>query len=350
MESEALLRRDGYAIVQAGGELLAPGADFVDTDMVDLVVRTVWQRRDDTFHRSTLFQQWHPLRIVAMTQSSPDVNGSAGQVTDVRAPYFYIGLHAGLFVHTADRLFRVLAEPSALPDIGNAAREKAGRTGALLAVAPLDPIRRSLAIDLTTLALTAVFAHEIGHIVRGHLWLLRSRFAMSRLFEADSSGAPRSSTDPSHDEMRRAMELDADVFAGKVMGTLLFDGRTPTWCSALGNNPRTLLRMLALAVTATFRAFDEQAASTFYHTPFLRAQLLTMAARNVVDQTIPFELGDFRESAWLPEVLKLLRKQSDTLDTQELRRDHDAMVGTLESLGKVQDAFEAARSEMDATF
>jgi hypothetical protein len=349
MESSALLRSDGYVILDNEGVLPPAIVDKVSRATADLVIRTVWSRLDETFHRSTLLRRWHPLRIMAMTQASLEVNGSAGQVTDVRAPYFYIGLHAGLFIHTADRLFRVLADPRSLPEIGNFELEQQGRTGTLLGVIPNDPSRRQCAIDLTTLALTAVFAHEVGHIVRGHLWLLRSRFGVSRLYEVGAPNTP-SMSETRQQSVRRAMELDADIFAGKFLGTLLFNRKSSGWYDAFGNDQRNLLRMLALSTTCTFRAFDDQSSSNYYHTPFMRAQLLTMSAKRMARQDIPFELGDFRESAWLPELLKVLRSPSDKLDNEALRLDYDAMLKTLDAVQTLQDELDRAHAEMDATF
>jgi hypothetical protein len=349
MESRALLRSDGYVILSNEGTLPPAIVDKVDLATADLVMRTVWSRLDETFHRSTLLRRWHPLRIMAMTQGSLEVNGSAGQVTDMRAPYFYIGLHAGLFIHTADRLLRVLADPRSLPEVGNVEVEQQGRTGTLLGVLPNDPSRRQCAIDLTTLALMAVFAHEVGHIVRGHLWLLRTRFGVSRLYEVGTPNAD-SSSETRQQSLRRAMELDADIFAGKFLGTLLFNTKSSGWYDAFGNDQRNLLRMLALSTTCTFRAFDDQSSSTYYHTPFMRAQLLTMSAKHMARQDIPFELDDFRESAWLPEVLKVLRSPSDKLDNEALRRDYDAMLKTLEVVQGLRDELDRVHAEMDATF
>ena len=57
MESRALLRSDGYVILGNEGALPPAIVDKVDRATADLVMRTVWSRLDETFHRSTLLRQ-----------------------------------------------------------------------------------------------------------------------------------------------------------------------------------------------------------------------------------------------------------------------------------------------------
>ncbi|MFH1872667.1 MAG: hypothetical protein ABIK82_12640 [Pseudomonadota bacterium] len=349
IEAEALLRRDGYGMLGPDGQLSPLIAEQVDTTMADRVMRETWWILDETFHRSGLLGRWSPLRFLAMTQSSLEVNASTGQVTDARVPYFYIGLHAGLILHTADRLLRVMADPSALPSVGDIAKEEPGRTGALLEVVPRDEHRLMVALNLAMLATITVFAHEIGHVVRGHIWLLKSRYGISRLFEAgtDSGGGARSDRDV--DRVRRAMELDADIFAGKTIGTMLLRERHG-FMSVLGNDQRSLAQMLALAVTSAFRGFDYQEASNYYHTPFMRSQLVTSAARHEAIPEVSDDLEFFRNSAWVPERLGILRNPSDRLDNEAIHGDFESIRTTIASLSELDNELDTARAEMDDTF
>lgn len=335
-------RADGHEMLVRGAP---PSAGF-GSPGAHRALQTVWSRLDEMFLHSGLLRRWRPVRFVTKTLAAMSINGCAGQAMDPSSPFFFVGLHAGLFIHTADRLLRILSDPRAFPQLGAASMEQAGRTGAILDLVPRDPNREATAMAMATVAIAAVFAHEVGHIVHGHIWLLRSRFGLTRLYEA---GAPQggSPTDLNYVVLRRAMELDADLFAGKVIGTFLFDRQAPDWCGALGKDRRGLLHLLALALTCTFRTFEEQSPDDLYHTPFLRAQLMTTAARNRAAADVPFELDDFKSSAWLPEFLNILGPTAGRLDSELLRSDLDSMMQTYRSAMAVQEEFETARVEMN---
>lgn len=349
MEIDALLRRDGHAILQPSGALPSELSAHVNPELAQQTILLAWRFLHELFDESGLLQKWLPLRIVAMTQASMEVNGLAGQVTDPKVPYFYIGLHAGVFLHTTDRLMRLMAEPRCLPDIGNPQMESANRSGELLQVIPHDEVRKNVAIDLAMIAIVTVFAHEVGHIVRGHLWLLKTKFGISRLYEADSSDE-LPPTDPHYTRIRRALELDADIFAGKVMGTMLFAGTTQNLWPSLGQDKRQLLRLLAMSVTCAFRGFSSQSASDFYHTPFMRAQMLAIAAKDMAAEKIPFDMEDFRLSAWLIDHGPANLGLNPLPKVATLHQDTDKLKETLSLLGELESELAASHLAMDKQF
>ena len=75
---------------------------------------------------------------------------------------------------------------------------------------------------------------------------------------------------------------------------------------------------------------------------------MTTAARNLVAEDVPFELEDFKSSAWLPELLQILGPTAGRLETVPLRTDLDAMLETYSATIVAQEQFEAARDEMRA--
>lgn len=339
-------RDDGYAVLNCRG----PGLhdDNLCWPAAHRVLQTIWQRLGELFLHSGLLRQWWPICIVAKTQATMSINGCAGQITDPRSAYFFVGLHSGLFIHIADRLLRTLSDPRAFPELGDVMCEQAGRTGRLLEVMPHDPVREAAALAMATMAVAAVFAHEVGHIVRGHIWLLRSRFGLTRLYETGmpACGGPSVA---SYVALRRTMELDADLFAGKAIGIFLFDRKPPAWCGVLGKDRHSLLHSLALAWTCAFRTFENQASDELYHTPFLRAQLMTSAARRESAFDVPFEFDDFKSSAWLPELVQILGPTASRLETASLRRDMASMMQSLRATVGVQEELHAARNAMNQT-
>jgi hypothetical protein len=339
-------RDDGYAVLDRRGQGLRD--ENLCWPAAHRVLEIIWSRLGELFLRSRLLHQWWPVCIVAKTQATLSINGCAGQITDPRSAYFFVGLHSGLFIHTADRLLRILSDPRAFPELGDARCEQAGRAGRLLEVMPRDPVLEAAALAMATMAVAAVFAHEVGHIVRGHIWLLRSRFGLTRLYETGMPAGGEPSGD-AYVALRRAMELDADLFAGKAIGSFLFGRMPPAWCGALGKDRRSLLRSLALAWTCAFRTFEDQASDELYHTPFMRAQLMTIAARQEAASDVPFEFDDFKSSAWLPELLQILGPTTSQLDTALLGRDMEAMMQTFRATVGVQEELTAARDAMNQT-
>jgi len=161
-------RDNGYAVLNCRG----PGLhdDNLCWPAAHRVLQTIWQLLGELFLHSGLLRQWWPICIVAKTQATMSINGCAGQITDPRSAYFFVGLHSGLFIHIADRLLRTLSDPRAFPELGDVMCEQAGRTGRLLEVMPHDPVREAAALAMATMAVAAVFAHEVvAYRSRAHL-------------------------------------------------------------------------------------------------------------------------------------------------------------------------------------
>lgn len=98
----------------------------------------------------------------------------------------YIGINCGSVLVLHDLFLRMMANPTFMPEIGNAGGEKAleklprletnclalPRTTELpygLVTAPYDPVRTVYAAHLAQIALDFLFLHEYRHVEGGHL-------------------------------------------------------------------------------------------------------------------------------------------------------------------------------------
>jgi hypothetical protein len=70
---------------------------------------------------------------------------------------------------------------------------------------PVDPVRLRAALHLALNAALFLFIHELAHVSRGHLVLLRTDFARANYTEIPFEPLPVEEA-----EVRRALELDAD--------------------------------------------------------------------------------------------------------------------------------------------
>jgi hypothetical protein len=139
--------------------------------------------------------------LIAEIELAVLANASFNAIATTRAD----GERIALFIGIPDTLLTVipssLATPDAWPAVGNSAVEDGGPV-------PHDPTRSLFAAEAASAGLYFVVAHELGHILRGHLSFVASRFHQDMLPEL---GYGRNDRIPS--AALRAMEIDADTMA-----------------------------------------------------------------------------------------------------------------------------------------
>jgi len=80
---------------------------------------------------------------------------------------------------------------------------------------PVDPERRKRALRCAMYATVAIFCHEIAHCFRGHLG--KSKMRLNEEFLGSAGEVGRAA-----DEVRSAMEFDADEFSGRFLTDIFF--------------------------------------------------------------------------------------------------------------------------------
>jgi hypothetical protein len=172
----------------------------------------------------------------------------------------FVGIYIGAIVTTYGFFGSLLSYPRSLMSIGNPLAEGEVDSTNFEPNQPMrvpgDPARRSYAHLLATIAIDFLFAHELGHLMHGHVKLMRKRTGIPFLAEFDL-------TQKTHEEnlMLQTLEMDADSFAvGQGLATAF--GRCgdpskvfpPDW-RPWYNAPREALFTWTLAIYAFFRLF-----------------------------------------------------------------------------------------------
>jgi hypothetical protein len=164
--------------------------------------------------------------IIERTNTSSDFNAVAFK----HESRFFVSVNLGALVLTQDLVHRVLSTPTAFPWIGDSSREELDRNfHPVMADAkryfqamkadmrrpkPHDPTRELCAAMFNLIANEFVVAHEVWHIVGGHLdWL--SQHSASRAINecVDSFEMASIAEDKQRRLERQALEMDADSFA-----------------------------------------------------------------------------------------------------------------------------------------
>jgi hypothetical protein len=172
----------------------------------------------------------------------------------------FVGVYVGTVVTIYAFFSSLLAYPRLLMSIGNPLAEEEWKSYTvdpkLLFRQPKDVARRSFAHQIATIAIDFLFAHEIGHLMNGHVKLLRTRQGIPLMPEFDPTQKTRE-----QNLTLQTLEMDADSFAvGQGLATAF--GRAgdpslvfpPDWRQWYGT-ARLALFGWTLAIYGLFRLF-----------------------------------------------------------------------------------------------
>lgn len=196
---------------------------------------------------------------------SPDINAVAGKSDSL----YLIGVNFGTLESLIGVPNALLSWPEVLPQIGDASGERpevfdlAGIIGVTWQprsdrvnengrrlLLPRDPTRRQAAICMTLMAMDFVFAHELGHILAGHLDFLGSQGLALRMNEKRSESAALSVP------LFHALEIEADLDAGSMLASSVLERLL------IGNDfaeifdEKTFLTLWIFTVLVLFHLFD----------------------------------------------------------------------------------------------
>ena len=162
------------------------------------------------------------------------------------------------------------------PELGDLSTCQSAWLDEPLANQPRDPERFQLAMNLAMLSALVVFYHEFAHIIRGHNSWAAQTLGVGSLRENRRLlplHAGKADAGAGADDQRRALEVDADIYAGVFMAKALSIGmlgeinedNLPYWCE-----------LMAFLATVTFNVFGEQVQHADYragyHLPGIRTE------------------------------------------------------------------------------
>jgi hypothetical protein len=196
---------------------------------------------------------------------SPDINAAAGKAGEL----YLIGVNFGTLETLMSVPNALLSWPEILPQIGDASKEQpevfdlAGAVGVTYqprsdrvsnngrrTLLPRDKMRQFAAICMTLMGIDFVVAHELGHIMAGHVDFLGSQGLALRLNEHSPTATPLSVP------LLQAIELEADLDAGFMLASAVLER------FIIGNDfaemfdEQTFLTLWVFTVLMLFHLFD----------------------------------------------------------------------------------------------
>lgn len=218
--------------------------------------------------------------MVLLRGDLSELSAAVLPIDDAPSPQCYLMLlRPALFTTVADRLLRALTCAEVWPELGDLATCQQTWQAEPIANQPRDPERFQLAMNMAMLAALVILYHELAHILRGHsaYWSAQSADAglgMAALRENKRLAMSQTGDEASEPDLtQRAIEADADLYAGQFVAAMLKlgalgevnDDNVPHWCELVG-----------FVATLTFNAFEANASragyTKGYHLPSTRTE------------------------------------------------------------------------------
>lgn len=262
-------------------------AAAIDTDAI---VRGTFQMLCNHLESPQAIAAFEPLSLLVLLRGGIDEFDAfvttLGAADETQSPHLMV-LRPGVFVRLADRLLRAFTCAEVWPELGDLTTCQSAWSEEPLANQPRDPERFRLAMTLAMLSALVVFYHEFAHIIRGHNAWATETLGVGSLRENRSllplhsgNAGKRGATD----HRRRAVEVDADIYAGFFMAQALSIGmlgevnedNLPHWCE-----------LIAFVAVLTFNVFEEQVQHADYragyHLPGIRTECFLEGLANAWD-------------------------------------------------------------------
>jgi hypothetical protein len=226
----------------------------------DINLQRLLQRMQNSFrarqeaHRTDNYLIKTEPRIIFGINDSPLLNAYAFKYDG----FYIISFNVGSIAILADFFLRFLSNPTVLLNVGQSNREvdrgqnlpvqtdanvrlfrREGQSVRVDFCFPLDEERMMFALALSFLSLDFLVAHEIRHILAGHVDYLESVAGLTHIAEAGSFGSNRERL-----MIRQAIEMDADSFGACV--TVQF--------ALLGHEQQDAIESVFLPVVADLRS------------------------------------------------------------------------------------------------
>jgi len=204
-----------------------------------------------------------PWRVFGFISGSIESNGKASRLADRRLNTYFFTVTAGTLLSNYVIHKKLASLANYFPEVAPTGRTQVVKV-AVDEEIEISESRLRFATGLAQFSAWTIFFHELSHILRGHVALVSiadDSNGLSEFDDADSSAA--------NDVRRRAMETDADFYAGVFLGETFL--RRGGFNSTLGNNPNDMLVRLGVAVFVAYYSFLETAG---YHGGVVRSYVV----------------------------------------------------------------------------
>ncbi|QDU05511.1 hypothetical protein V6x_52490 [Gimesia chilikensis] len=185
---------------------------------------------------------------------------------------YFIGINAGALIYLHSLFSRMLSNPNILPVVGNPSKEKDNRVPAvcikpiagmlhssdLEPILPTDADRQFHYEYLNNQAMGFIVAHEITHLLHGHIAYAQDRFGYHGIFERGSKKEK-----PMPALTRQTLEMDADMGAAVAQVGMVMQLATDTSLRPTNNlarffqTPDEAVFHFAFGICPFFRMFGD---------------------------------------------------------------------------------------------
>lgn len=230
-------------------------------------------------------------------------NESVNASASIMSSYDYMLLNVGTITRLFEYFFSAFSSKVMFPHIGVPHIEHGieiksqfdfKKKQILFTDMPKDEARKTVAEYTTLFVIRYIIAHELGHLLNGHLYLVNSLYSVSKiemiLKYKIFSLSKGNLTDYALD--RRTLEMDADAFAASISisnltGIILNKNQFQNFLNSL-ENPLQIFELWTFAVHSIFMMFEQESSKEYsqksFYLPNISRELLNLdAAMNALD-------------------------------------------------------------------
>lgn len=256
--------------------VLSPG---VSAAYADAAVRGMFQMVCNHLTSADAAAAAGSLKLLVLVRGSaqvPDAFVQALRTAPPQTTEYLMVIRPGLFIALADRFLRLMTCAEVWPNLGDSTTCQTQWQPAALANQPTDPLRFERGMSLAMMSVLMVFYHELAHVLCGHT-AYYDEYAFDKgpgVLSDAQPVAPPGATSPRVDVTCRAIEFDADRWAGLYLAKVLMtqgvfgtvtEEEIPNWCE-----------LVALVAGITFNAFESAVLTNDYragyHLPSTRME------------------------------------------------------------------------------
>ncbi len=222
------------------------------------------------------YKEAYSQNVFIYANKSLDVNACASCHTD---NIYSIGINIGSISHIHQFTLLLFSKELFMKKIGGSdilSDEKHLYLGGLYKAMPSCPVRLEYAGNVTILAMLVFFYHELAHVFRGHLNYLVNRYQLNAI----NDGSMDNYFD---DEIRKALECDADYHSGYFLG-LTYKTEPELFKTIFDiNNNVDFFKSCTLAAKLAFHSFERNMSVNNYHLPKTRLEVFLEGLTSSLD-------------------------------------------------------------------
>lgn len=259
------------------------------------LARTAFRSVQRYFESWSVEQKLKPWKFIGVMSNGLESSGLSG-VARCTSSTFFIAVSVGTFYKPLAAAFDLFSNPDVRPELGDCEFDQCTAQGLFQMPVrlPKNRRRRAFATACAYFGLQAIFFHELSHLLRGHNQFLATLSEQERKAIGQATQVQVGAW--AGEAWRRAIETDADDFAGRFMACALF--RSFSQDTRVLSNP-DFEREVFKAIVGTVLSFAWYERCEGYHSGLLRAFVILgsmLSELGVADSSSAYCLRDTIDS------------------------------------------------------